>query len=155
MTQFKLGTKSLEELEGVHEDLVKVVRRAIQLTVQDFAVHDGIRTLAEQKKLVESGASQTLESRHITGHAVDLVPYVNGKLRWEWEPIYRIADAVRAAAKEASIPLRWGGAWDITFTESSDTTSDLVEDYKNRRRRAGKSAFLDGPHFELPRAIYA
>ena len=151
---FSLGAKSLQELNGVHEDLVRVVKRAIELTVQDFSVHDGIRTLEEQKKLVLNGASQTLDSRHITGHAVDLVPYVNGKLRWEWDPIYRIADAVRLAAKELSIPIRWGGAWDINFTDSSEHTSELVSAYVDKRKSAGLKAFIDGPHFELPKSKY-
>ncbi len=151
---FKLGSKSLHELDGVHPDLVAVTKRAIELTVQDFAVHDGIRTLDEQKKLVASGASQTLDSRHITGHAVDLVPVINGKLRWEWEPIYKIADAVRLAARELGIPIRWGGAWDISLTTSTDSPEDLVADYSARRRQAGKKAFIDGPHFELPKDAY-
>ena len=154
MGQFKLGKSSLRELDGVHPDLVAVVQRAIALTAQDFSVHDGIRTLAEQQQLVAKGASQTLDSRHLTGHAVDLVPYINGKLRWEWEPIYVIADAVRVAAQELNIPLRWGGAWDIDFSMSSDSTEDLVALYVARRKAAGLRAFIDGPHFELPRARY-
>lgn len=154
MSTFKLGTRSLQELSGVHPDLVAVVTLAIELTVQDFAVHDGIRTMEEQKRMVETGVSKTLDSRHLSGHAVDLVPYVNGKLRWEWEPIYRIADAVRIAAQQLSVPLRWGGAWDVAFTESTASPEDLVTDYAARRRKAGKKAFLDGPHFELPRPKY-
>lgn len=154
MTKFKLGTASLKELDGVHPDLVAVVKRAIELSVQDFAVHDGIRTMEEQKKYVEAGVSKTLDSRHLSGHAVDLVPYINGKLRWEWEPLYRIADAVRFAAKELGVPLRWGGAWDISFTDSTGTPEELVAEYVARRKKAGKSAFLDGPHFELPRSKY-
>ncbi|WP_418320001.1 M15 family metallopeptidase [Piscinibacter sakaiensis] len=154
MSEFKLGTRSLSELKGVHPDLVAVVKRAIVLTVQDFSVHDGIRTLAEQQRLVACGASQTLDSRHITGHAVDLVPYINGKLRWEWPPIYRIADAVRMAARENGTPLRWGGAWDVDFTDSTSSPEDLVSGYVGRRRKAGLRAFIDGPHFELPRALY-
>ncbi len=154
MGNFNLSTKSLQELEGVHTDLVAVVKRAIELSVQDFSVHDGNRSLEEQKKYVASGASQTLDSRHLKGHAVDLVPFINGKLRWEWEPIYKIADAVRTAAKELSIPLRWGGAWDISFTESDDHPEDQVADYSARRKKAGKKVFLDGPHFELPKAQY-
>ena len=71
MTNYVLGSKSLKELEGVHDDLVKVVKRAIELTAQDFSVHDGIRTIEDQKKLVERGASKTMNSRHITGNAVD------------------------------------------------------------------------------------
>lgn len=151
---FTLGDKSLKELDRVHPDLVAVVKRAIQLTVQDFAVHDGIRSVEEQKQLVAAGASQTLDSRHVTGHAVDLVPFINGKLRWEWGPIYRIADAVRLAARELGIPIRWGGAWDVAFTDSTEPTEDLVADYSARRHKAGKKAFLDGPHFELPKARY-
>lgn len=154
MTQFKLGKGSLKELEGVHADLVAVVKLAIELTVQDFSVHDGIRTLAEQKKLVASGASKTLDSRHLTGHAVDLVPYINGKLRWEWDPIYLIADAVRTAANKLSVTIRWGGAWDIDFTSSTESPEDLVQAYVARRKAAGLRAFIDGPHFELPKSKY-
>jgi peptidoglycan L-alanyl-D-glutamate endopeptidase CwlK len=154
MSKFKLGESSKKELQGVHPDLVAVVKRAIELTVQDFSVHDGIRTLAEQKKLVAGGASQTLDSRHITGHAVDLVPYINGKLRWEWDPIYMIADAVRKAAQELGTSIRWGGAWDVDFTESSESAEDLVAQYVARRKASGLRAFIDGPHFELPKAKY-
>lgn len=154
MAKYRLGKRSLKELEGVNADLVRVVERAIELSVQDFSVHDGLRTLEEQKKLVESGASKTLKSRHITGHTVDLVPYINGKLRWEWEPIYVIADAVRTAAQEIDIPLRWGGTWDPTFTDSDAAPEDLVADYVTRRRQENKRAFIDGPHYELPIAAY-
>jgi peptidoglycan LD-endopeptidase CwlK len=154
MSGFTLGKKSLGELEGVHADLVNVVKRTIALTVQDFGVHDGKRTMEEQKKFVASGVSQTLDSRHLTGHAVDLVPYINGVLRWEWDPIYRIADAVRLVAQELGVPLRWGGAWDVLLTETEGPTEDLVADYSARRRAEGKKAFLDGPHFELPKSKY-
>lgn len=154
MSKFKLGEKSLRELQGVHPDLVAVVKRAIEITVQDFSVHDGIRTIEEQRMLVARGASKTLESRHLTGHAVDLVPYINGKLRWEMEPIFNIAEAVRMAAKEQGVKIRWGGAWDIDFSVSVDAPEDLVADYTARRRKAGKTAFIDGPHFELPRQVY-
>ncbi|MBK9576486.1 MAG: M15 family metallopeptidase [Fibrobacterota bacterium] len=154
MPKFSLGATSKKELEGVHADLVKVVLRAIELTAQDFSVHDGIRTLEEQKKLVAAGASKTMESRHITGHAVDLVPFINGKLRWEWEPIYVIADAVRMAARELQIPIRWGGAWDVDFTNSTDSTEHLVAAYTQACIQQGKRAFTDGPHFELPKAKY-
>jgi peptidoglycan L-alanyl-D-glutamate endopeptidase CwlK len=155
MSKFKFGEKSLSELKGVHPELVAVVNRALELTVQDFSVHDGLRTVEEQKKMVASGASKTMDSRHLTGHAVDLVPYINGKLRWEWVPIYRIADTVRIAAIELGTPIRWGGAWDITFTENPDSPEDLVIDYVARRKKAGKEAFIDGPHFELPKSKYS
>jgi peptidoglycan LD-endopeptidase CwlK len=154
MPAFTLGAASLKELKGVHPDLVAVVKRAIAISSQDFAVHDGTRTAAEQQKLVSSGASQTMDSRHITGHAVDLVPYVNGKLRWEWPPIYVIADAVRVAANERGTPVRWGGAWDVDFTASAESPEDLMAAYVARRRKKGLRAFTDGPHFELPKSIY-
>jgi len=154
MGDFKFGDASVSELEHVHSDLVAVVKRTLELSVQDFAVHDGIRSMEEQKKMMAAGASKTLDSRHLTGHAVDLVPFINGKLRWEWEPIYKIADALRIAAKELDIPIRWGGAWDIDFTDSEALPEYLVSDYVSRMKRAGKKAFIDGPHFELPRTFY-
>lgn len=149
MGVFALSAGSKKELLNVHEALVSVVERAVQISVQEFAVHDGIRTLAEQQKMVQSGASQTMDSRHLTGHAVDLVPYINGKLRWEWPPIYLIADAMRIGASELKVPLRWGGAWDVEFTDSTEPPQDLVAKYVSRRKKLGLSAFIDGPHFEL------
>ena len=154
MPTYSLGKASLNELKGVHPDLVALVKRAITLTAQDFSVHDGLRTLAEQQQLIAAGASQTMDSRHLSGHAVDLVPYINGKLRWEWPPIYVIADAMRQAAREQGTPLRWGGAWDVDFSASQDPPEDLVAAYVQRRRRQGLRAFIDGPHFELPKALY-
>lgn len=149
-----LGKRSLQELQGVHPDLVAVVKRAIEPTPQDFTVHDGLRTIEQQRELVGKGASTTLKARHLTGHAVDLVPIINGKVRWEWPPIYRIAEAVRAASLELAIPIRWGGAWDVEFTSSTDSAEDLVHDYTARRRSQGKRAFIDGPHYELPKDRY-
>lgn len=154
---YSLGKASLAELEGVHPKLVAVVKRAIKLTAQDFSVHDGLRTLAEQKRYVATGVSQTLNSMHRTqadgfGHAVDLVPYINGKLRWEWEPIYVIAAAVWQAAKDEGVALRWGGCWQNLDTIKTGTPGAMkaaVEAYGAARRKAGKKAFTDGPHFEL------
>ncbi|MGF1767928.1 M15 family metallopeptidase [Enterovibrio makurazakiensis] len=153
MSGFVLGKRSLQELKGVHPDLVGVVERAIQITVQDFSVHDGMRTFAEQQALVARGASKTLNSRHLTGHAVDLVPYINGKLRWEWDPIYNIAEAVRIAAHEKGVEIRWGGSWSM-LTDSEDSPEDMMADYAARCRRANKKPFFDGAHFELPKALY-
>lgn len=151
---FKLGKKSEAELVGVHPDLVRVVRRALELTPQDFSVTDGLRTLAEQRHYVAIGASQTMDSRHLTGHAVDLVPYVLGRPRWEWTLIYPIALAMRVAAREQDVPLRWGGCWDVLLTDSDEAPEDLVNDYVQRRRAAGRRVFIDGPHYELPVARY-
>lgn len=156
---YSLGAKSRAELRGVHPDLVRVVERAIQITLQDFSVHDGLRTEAEQREYVRSGASQTMNSKHRAqsdsyGHAVDLVPYINGKLRWEWPAIYPIAAAVWQAAQELGVSLRWGGPWvnlsDIK-TGTPAAMKQAVDAYGARQRKAGKKAFTDGPHFELAR----
>jgi len=155
MSDFQLGHRSKGELVGVHDDLINVVYRAIQLTLQDFSVHDGLRQLAEQIEYVRTGASKTLKSKHLKqsdgfGHAVDLVPYVNGKLRWEWPLIYKMAEAMHRAAEEEGVTLRWGAVWDRTFNELDPTDLEgEVRKYATRRRKAGKRAFLDGPHFEL------
>ena len=116
---YKLSNKSLQKLEGVHPDMVDIVKLAISLTEQDFSVGEGLRSVARQKKLVATGKSTTMNSRHITGHAVDLFPY---PLSWDWEYFYPIADAMKAAAKELKIDLEWGGDWE---------------------------SFPDGPHFQL------
>jgi peptidoglycan LD-endopeptidase CwlK len=126
-TKFVLGAKSLKNLNGVHPDLVRVIKRAIQLTPVDFSVIEGLRTLARQKELVAAGASKTMNSRHLTGHAVDIAPYVAGKIRWDWPLFHQIAPAVKQAAMELGIPIVWGGDW---------------------------RTFKDGPHFELERTVY-
>lgn len=154
---YVLGRASLAELDGVHPTLVAVVKRAIQMTAQDFSVHDGLRTEAEQREYVRRGVSKTMESKHRRqadgfGHAVDLVPYVNGKLRWEWPLIYPIAAAMRLASQELAVELTWGGVWDRAFKTIEPTAKgceQAVAAYTARRRAMGKSAFLDGPHYEL------
>ena len=124
---FKLGKKSIERLQGVHPDLVRVVERAIDLTPVDFTVLEGLRSPERQQTLVASGASQTLNSRHITGHAVDLGAWVDNQVDWSWPLYAKIANAMKAAATELGIPIVWGGDW---------------------------KTFKDGPHFELDRRYY-
>ena len=155
---YALGAKSRAELAGVHPDVVRVVERAIEITTQDFAVHDGLRTEAEQTALVRKGASQTMNSMHRKqadgyGHAVDLVPYINGKLRWEWPAILPIAAAVKFAAAELGVKIRWGGCWTLMSQIKGSTAADMekaVQAYGDAKRKAGKRSFPDGPHFEIP-----
>lgn len=154
---YALGPKSKAELQGVHPALVKIVNRAIEITSQDFTVADGIRTKAEQAEYVKRGTSQTMDSKHLPqadglGHAVDLVPWINGKAVWNWPPIYHIAAAVHKAATELKTPLTWGGVWDRPFLDLDGSPAGLeaaVEAYAARRKALGKSALLDGPHHEL------
>lgn len=150
---YALGRKSRRELKGVHPDLGRVVRRAIEITKQDFTVHDGIRTMKEQREYVRRKVSKTLRSKHLPqkdgyGHAVDLVPYINGKLRWEWGPIYEIAEAMRTAAKEKGVRVRWGGIW-ARFDNTRLSPKKLVAKYVASRMKLGKEAFIDGPHFRI------
>jgi len=154
---YTLGAKSIAELRGVHPDLVKVVNRTIQLTEQDFSVHDGLRTIEEQREYVRRGVSKTMNSMHMNqpdgwGHAFDLVPWINGQLRWEWKPIFVIASAVHKATTELGVTLTWGGVWDRTFNTLGPSAKDMetaVNAYVARRRGAGKTAFIDGPHWQL------
>jgi peptidoglycan L-alanyl-D-glutamate endopeptidase CwlK len=152
---FQFGTKSTKELVGVRADLVGVTHRALELTPIDFAVFDGLRTDEEQAEYVRTGVSKTMNSKHLIqrdgfGHAVDLVPYINGKLRWEMRPLLLIGEAMHEAATEAGVPLRWGAVWDTPFLEldRADLANE-VERYKERRRARGKTAFIDGPHWEV------
>ena len=119
---FRLSARSLKRLVGVHPDLVRVVKHAIGITSVDFAVLEGVRSAERQQELVLAGASQTMNSRHLTGHAVDLGAYVAGEIRWDWPLYHKIAVAMIHAASELGVPLEWGGDW----------------------------KFKDGPHYQLP-----
>jgi peptidoglycan LD-endopeptidase CwlK len=150
---FKLSKTSLKRLEGVHADLVRVVNTAIEITSVDFTVLEGVRTLARQRQLVASGASQTLNSRHITGHAVDLGAFLNGSVRWDWPLYFKIGEAMRIAAIECDVSIVWGAAWHDTLNnfDNAETGSDA---YVDLRRAQGRRPFMDGPHFELARSAY-
>lgn len=127
---YSLGNRSRRRLYNVHPDLVAVVRRAIEITEQDFSVVEGLRSIERQRILYNKGASKTMNSRHLTGHAVDLMPYPlkgdideDGIVNFEdWDQYYPIADAMKQAAEELEVDLEWGGDW---------------------------SSFPDGPHFQL------
>ncbi len=121
---YALGKRSLERLVGVHPDLIRVVKRAIELTEHDFSVIEGLRTVETQRAYVAKGASKTMNSRHITGHAVDLYP-VGRPTPWDKCPI--VAKSMQAAADELGVVIVWGGSW---------------------------KSFVDQPHFELDRKVY-
>ena len=130
---YKLSKKSRDRLKHVHPDLVLVVALAIRNTSVDFSVLEGIRTKSRQKKLLESGASQVMNSRHLANSeglcfAVDLGAYVGGRIDWSWPLYHEIAFAMKWAAKELDIEIEWGGDW---------------------------QSFQDGPHFQLPRNKYS
>ena len=129
---YTLGPRSKMRLNGVHPDLVKVVERAIQITTVDFTVLEGVRDPLRQRTLVDSGASQTMNGRHIPGadgyaKAVDLGAWVDDQIDWSWPLYHKIAAAMKEAAKQVGVPIEWGGDW---------------------------KSFKDGPHFQLPRKEY-
>ncbi len=134
----KLDARSVTRLQGVHPDLVAIVNRAAEITVQPFIITEGLRTLERQKKLLEAGASWTLRSRHLTGHAVDVAAFIDmdgsgdytkqDNIRWDWPLYTTISIAMKDAARELNLPIEWGGDW------------------KPRNK--------DGPHFQLPWSKY-
>lgn len=157
--KFILSKLSLSRLEGVHPDLVKVVKRAIELTEVDFRVNEGLRSKSRQAQLVASGASQTSNSRHLTGHAVDLLALVKGVPSWDWVHYYKIAEAMRQAAAELKIKIEWGGSWGTLMSLYAPLAKDskwrsmseqASQGYVSARKKIGKSAFIDGPHFQIP-----
>ncbi len=157
--KFVLSKLSLSCLEGVDADLVKVVKRAIELTEVDFRVNEGLRSKSRQAQLVASGASQTSNSRHLTGHAVDLLALVNGIPSWDWVHYYKIAEAMRQAAAELKIKIEWGGCWGTVMSQyaplAKDSKLGSVSEQASRgyvaaRKKDGRSAFIDGPHFQIP-----
>jgi peptidoglycan LD-endopeptidase CwlK len=120
--------RSLGNLKGIHPDLRRVMDRALRESPLDFIVIEGLRTVERQKQLVAQGASRRMNSRHITGHAVDLLPIgPDGRAAFAW-PLYdKLAPAVKAAAEKEGVKIVWGGDW---------------------------KSFKDGPHFELDRNVY-
>ena len=137
-------------MEGVDERLVKIVCRAIKITDIDFGVTQGLRTLEEQKELVDKGASQTMKSKHIDGLAVDLVAYIGPRISWELNVYDNIADAIKQAATEEGVAVRWGAAWNIPdIREWEGTMEEAMNHYIDTRRAEGRRPFIDAPHFEL------
>ena len=153
---FSLSSRSKGKLEGVHPDMVAVVETAITLTKIDFGVTYGVRTMEEQKRLYESGRSQTMNSKHLlqddTGysHAVDVVAYDGSDVVWEINVYDDICDAFKQAAEEKGVAIKWGAAWSEGDIRSySGTAEDAMNAYIDLRRSQGRRPFIDGPHFEL------
>jgi len=123
----RLSARSEEHLAGVHADLVRVVRRAAEISELEFIVTEGLRTPARQRELVATGKSQTSNSRHLTGHAVDLCVVIDGNANWDFANYRTLADTMKSAAAQLGVPIVWGGDW---------------------------KTLRDGPHFELNRKNY-
>ena len=124
---FALGQRSKDRLQGVHPDLVKVIEEAIKDSPLDFSITEGLRTKERQKSLFDAGKSQTMNSRHITGKAVDIAVIKDGEVTWDFKYYQLVADHIKKIAKDMKIDIVWGGDW---------------------------QSFKDGPHFELHRSVY-
>ncbi len=147
---FALSERSKSRLEGVEPKLVAVTELAIEYTKIDFGVTCGLRTVAEQQELVDSGASQTMNSKHIDGRAVDVVAYIGPRITWELNVYDDVAEAFKVAATELDVGLRWGAAWHVEdIREWGGTMEEAMLAYTDLRRRQGKRPFIDAPHFEL------
>ena len=140
----------MKKLKGVDEGLVAVVKDAIGITKVDFGVTFGLRTLEEQKKLYESGRSQTMKSKHLDGRAVDLVAYFGSDISWELNVYDDICDAMAEAARKNDVAIKWGAAWsEGDIREYAGTAEDAMNAYVDLRRSEGRRPFIDAPHFEM------
>ena len=122
-----LNERSLKALQGVHPDLVRVVHRADELTDLQFIITEGLRTKERQRELFAKGLSKTLNSRHITGHAVDFAPLLDGNVTWKTPAFLPVIKAFRQAAAELKTSIVSGSEW---------------------------KSFKDYPHIELDRRVY-
>jgi peptidoglycan L-alanyl-D-glutamate endopeptidase CwlK len=160
-----LDARSERNFAGVHKAVVDVTRRAHEILSErdggvSFVVTDGLRDETEQASLIKAGASWSMDSKHLPqadgfSHAVDLAATLKGAVRWDWALYHVVAAAMRDAAKEQGVQMRWGGVWDKLLNDLDGDLEDDVEAYVERRRQLGKKARIDGPHFELAEQIHS
>ncbi len=148
---FQLSTRSLTKLQGVDKRLVAVVRRAIEITTVDFGVVEGVRTPEQQMEYFKKGVSQiSVGGKHVEGKAVDLMAYVGNRGSWELNLYDNIADAMKQAAIENNVAVRWGAAWNVGDIRMwRGTMEEAMNYYIDTRRKQNKRPFIDAPHFEL------
>ena len=131
---FRLSARSESNLKGVDERLVKVIRRALEVGSADFAVIEGLRTIEQQRENVRKGVSKTMDSRHLTGHAVDILPSaIKPGMTWDLKYFMPVLTAIKQAGDELGVPLRFGINW------KSDPSLPI------------ETKFIDAPHVEIPK----
>jgi peptidoglycan LD-endopeptidase CwlK len=123
LNNFRFSKRSEGNLIGVKRDLVHLARLSIRLSTVDFIVIEGKRSYQRQKYLLSKNKTTTMNSRHLTGHAIDVAAFVDGSVSWNFEDYKKIAEAFFLASEILKIPVEWGGNW---------------------------KTFVDGPHFQLP-----
>lgn len=117
-----LDSRTETALRGVDQRLVDVFRAACCGSDPTPIVTEGLRTLDRQKELYRAGATRTLNSKHLTGRAIDVAFIINGQARWDWPLYQHFADRMKREAKIRGYHIAWGGDW---------------------------PDFKDGPHFEI------
>jgi len=129
---YKFGKTSEEKLATVDSQLVSIARKALAVSKIDFGITEGKRSIKKQTQLVAEGASKTMKSKHLTGHAIDIVCYADGKITWDLEYYQIAANAFKLACKESEVKIRWGGSWQV---------NDFVLNPENK--------FIDAVHYEI------
>ena len=119
---YKFSKRSLDNLKGVDKRFVKVMEEVLSISPYDFGITEGLRTIEKQKEYVRTGKSQTMNSYHLKGKAVDIVVYKDGKVSWKLDYYKEIADLVKKIAEHDGLKITWGGDW---------------------------KTLVDGPHFQL------
>ena len=107
----------MSKLKGVHEDLVSIMVGSTFVSPVDFGISEGLRTKERQRELVRDGKSQTMNSRHLTGHAVDIFIYKDKKAVWEFDEYIPVANLIKAIGSDKGITIEWGGDWE-TFADA-------------------------------------
>jgi peptidoglycan L-alanyl-D-glutamate endopeptidase CwlK len=121
------GLQSKAKLNTVHKSLQDLFYAAIGEAPYDFSITEGLRSLERQKQLFRDGKSKTMNSRHLTGNAVDVCIIIDGKASWDFDKYVELAEYIKKIAKAVNVPIVWGGDW---------------------------QSFRDGPHYELDRKVY-
>ena len=130
---FQFGKSSLGKLDDIDPILRLVMMEAIKLTVIDFGITEGMRSLERAEQLKADGLSKVgSKSKHCLGKAVDIVAYDGSRVTWDLDFYEEIAQAVGEVSELLDIPVRWGGSW-------------VTGDFKLNR----DMSFIDAVHFEL------
>ena len=145
-----------ERLAGLNDDLVKFVKVLAEKHPVDLFIVQGLRTKAQQAILVQGGHSTTMNSRHLTGHAVDIALVVDKKyVGDDWGLYWPLADSARTVSIETEIPIIWGAIWDTELAKLAGDPEDEYHAYVKRWKASNPQSsrsgpLADGPHFQLP-----
>lgn len=165
---YAFGNASMARCTHVDPTLMRVAHLAISRSIVDFGMtEEQSRTEAQQRAKVAAGFSKTMDSPHKIqadgwSKGLDLVPWIDGRFQWgdnQWRvttadgrvlrPFFDIAAAMRSAAVERGVKLRWGAIWDRVLNDLPEDAAGLAQAMEAYKARHPGPDFLDGPHFEL------